>query len=213
MGSIGDGAVGCVVRVDPARAGWWGGSAGERRDPYRAPCADCRALFMVEDLFGELDVAFRAAGAGVVDEDGFAETGRFGQADAARDDGPEDLVAEELAEVGGHLAGEVGAVVVHGEEDAFDRAGDVEGVADPVDGIHEFGDALEGEELALDGNEDGIGGDQGVEGEEVEGGRAIDEDEVVVVADCGDAFAEAEFAVAGCRPVRGWRRRGSCRRR
>ena len=150
---------------------------------------------MVEDLFREFDIAFGPAGAGVVGEDGFAETGGFGQADAARDDGLEDLVLEEVAQVGGHLAGQVGPVVEHGEQDALDFERVVEGFADAVDGVHEFGDAFQGEEFALDGDEDGIGGDQGVEGEEVEGRGAIDQDEVVVVADFGEAFAEAELAV------------------
>ena len=167
---------------------------------------------MVEDLFGEFDVAFRPFGAGVIGQDGFAETGRFGQADAAGDDGPEDLVLEEFPQVGGHLAGEVGPVIVHGEENAFDGEGVLEGLANAVDGVHEFGDAFQGEELALDGDEDGIGGDQGVEGEQVEGGRAIDQDELVVVADFGEAVAEAVLAAGRGRRVPGWSRSGSCRR-
>ena len=116
---------------------------------------------MVEDLFGEFDVAFCPLGAGVIGEDRFAETGRFGQPDAAGNDGPEDLIFEEFPEVGGHLAGEVGPVVEHGEEDAFDGQGVLEGLADAVDGVHQFRDAFQGEEFALDGDEDGIGGDAG----------------------------------------------------
>ena len=46
--------------------------------------------------------------------------GGFGEADVARDGGLEELVAEEAAEVVGDLLGEVGAVVVHGEQDAFE---------------------------------------------------------------------------------------------
>src|ERR1035437_3045711 len=116
-------------------------------------------LLMVEDLFGEFDIAFRPLGSGVIGQDGFAETGRFGQTYAAGDDGPEYLILEEFAEVGGHLTGEVGAVVVHGEQDAFDGEGVLEGFANAVDGVHEFRDALQGEELALDRYKYGIGGD------------------------------------------------------
>src|ERR1019366_7256637 len=99
-----------------------------RSAPIPLPSArrGCSDLLMVEDLFGESDIAFRPFGSGVIGQDGFAETGRFGQAYAARDDGPEDLVPEELAEVGGHLPGEVGPVVIHGEEDAFDGEGVLE---------------------------------------------------------------------------------------
>ena len=105
----------------------------------------------------------------------------------------EDLILEELPQVGGHLAGKVGAVVVHGEEDAFDFQGVLEGMSDAVDGVHQFGYPFQGEEFALNGDQNGIGGDQSVEGEEVEGWRAIDQDEPVVAADFGDALAHAEF--------------------
>ena len=50
---------------------------------------------------------------------GHAVAWRFGQADIARNDGFKDLCAEEAAKVGGNLAREGGAVVVHREEDAF----------------------------------------------------------------------------------------------
>src|ERR1039457_1692203 len=106
--------------------------------PLPSALRGCSDLLMVEDLFGEFDIAFRPLGSGVIGQDGFAETGRFGQAYAARDDGPEDLVLEELAQVGGHLAGEVGPVVIHGEEDPFDGEGVLETFANPVDGVHEF---------------------------------------------------------------------------
>src|ERR1017187_5267281 len=152
-------------------------------------------LLMVEDLFGELDVAFRALGSGVVGQDGSAEAGRFGQPYAARDDGPEDLVLEELAQVGGHLAGEVGPVVVHGEEDAFDGERVLESFANPVDGVHQFRHSFQCEEFALDGDQYGIGGDEGIEGEQVEGRGTIDQDEVVGVADPGQALAEAVLAM------------------
>src|ERR1035438_6215553 len=168
-----------------------------RSAPIPLPSAlrGCSDLLMVEDLFGEFDVAFRPLGSGVVGQDGFAETGRFGQAYAARDDGPEDFVLEELAQVGGHLAGQVGPVVVHGEEDAFDGEGVLEAFANPVDGVHEFRYSFQGEEFALDGDQYGIGGDEGIEGEQVEGRGTIDQDEVVGVADPAQALAGAGPAI------------------
>jgi hypothetical protein len=63
-----------------------------------------------------------------------------------------------------------------------------------LNGVHELRNALEREEFALDGDQDGVGGEEGVQGEEIEGWGAIDQDEVVIVANRGDAFAEAEFA-------------------
>src|ERR1035437_4467459 len=142
-------------------AGNWVGVRVGRSAPIPLPSArrGCSDLLMVEDLFGEFDIAFRPLGSGVICQDGFAETGRFGQTYAAGDVGPEYFIFEEVAEVGRHLTGEVGPVVVHGEEDTFDGQGVLEGFANPVDGVHEFGDAFQGEEFALDGYEDGIGGD------------------------------------------------------
>ena len=57
------------------------------------------ALVILEDLLGELDVTLRATRPDVIEKDGLAVARRFGQADTARDDGPKDLFAEELAEV------------------------------------------------------------------------------------------------------------------
>src|ERR1039457_2626509 len=137
---------------DGMGAGCWMWVRVGRSAPIPLPSAlrGCSGLLMVEDLFGEFDIAFGPLGSGVIGEDGFAETGRLGQTYAAGDDGAEDLILEEFPEVGGHLTGEVGPVVVHGEEDAFDGQGVLEGFANAVDGIHEFRDALQGKEFALD---------------------------------------------------------------
>ena len=77
------------------------------------------------------------------------------------------------------------------------RASDgVEGEGDAVEGGHELGDAFEGEVLGLHGDEEAVGGDQGVEGEEVEGRGAIEQDEGVIGAEGVDGFAEAVFAAS-----------------
>ncbi len=71
----------------------------------------------------------------------------------------------------------------------------IEGVANAIDSVHEFGNALEGEELALDGNENGIGGDQGIEGKEIQSRRTIDEDETVGVTDRAESLPKAKLAL------------------
>ena len=63
------------------------------------------ALFMSQDLLCQLNIAFGAAGSNVIGDDGFAEAGGFREANAARDDGLEDLIFEELPKILLYLAG------------------------------------------------------------------------------------------------------------
>ena len=111
-----------------------------------------------EEFEGEVVVGLCSAGAGVVDGDGFAVAGCFGQADVTGDAGFEEFIAEEALEIISDLLGEVGSVVVHGKEDAFEGEGGVEDMADAVEGGHELGDTFEGEVLGLHGDEEAVGG-------------------------------------------------------
>src|SRR5208283_354671 len=132
-----------------------------RRAPRPLPSAlrGFSVLFMVQDLFRQPDVALGALGARVVSENGLAETGRFGQANAAGDDSGKDLIREKLSKIIGDLACQVRAVVIHGEEYALYLQRMLEGVANSIDSIHELGNTFKSEKLALDGNEDRIGRD------------------------------------------------------
>lgn len=121
--------------------------------------------------------------------------GRLGQTDAARNDGPEDLIFEELAQIGRNLPGEVGAIVVHGEQNPFNLKRMAEGIADAIDGIHQARNTFEGEEFTLDRDENGVGCHERVECEEVERGRAVDEDVLIIVADAVEMVAQNGFAV------------------
>ncbi len=120
--------------------------------------------------------------------------GGFGKTNIARNCRFEELVVEEGLKILRYLLREVGAVVVHGEENAFENEARIEGLADTVKGAHELGDALEGEVLGLHGDQEAVGGDERVQGEEIERGGAVEEDEGVVGADGLDGVAELEFA-------------------
>ena len=90
---------------------------------------------MGDDLLGKFEITVAAPRARVVEKNGLAVAGGFGQADVARDDGREDAVAEEVAQVGHHLAGKAGALVVHGGQDTFHGEFRVEGMADSHQGV------------------------------------------------------------------------------
>jgi hypothetical protein len=87
---------------------------------------------MGQDLLCQLNIAFGASGADVVGQNRLAETGGFCQANAARDDGLEDVVFEELAQILLHLSREIRSIVVHGQQDALNFYFRPEGFADTV---------------------------------------------------------------------------------
>ncbi len=145
----------------------------------------------IDELFGQAQVGFGAAGVGIIKDGGFAMAGRFGESDVAWDRGLAHEVAEEAAQLGGNGLREVGAFVEHGEDDAFDGEGAIELDPDAVDRVEQLGDAFEGEVLGLHRDEDGVGCDQGVEREEVERGRTVENDEVEAIAHGLERLAEA----------------------
>ena len=164
-----------------------------------------QAALAAQHLAGQAHIGLRAGGAEVVEQDRLAVARRLGDADVAGDDGLVDLVAEEAARVGGDQVGEVVAAVEHGQHDPLQHQRRVEAAFDDVDRAHELADALEREELALKRHQHGIGGDQGVQSEQAEAGRTIDEDEGVgrMVRCVGaQGVAKTKFAAALCRPVR-----------
>lgn len=146
-------------------------------------------------LLCKLRVTLRALAVYVIENNRLTKARRFRQAHVARDHALEDLRAEEAAQVRGDLLRERGAVVVHGEEDAFDFERGIESAADAHEGIEKFGDAFEGQVFALNRNDDGVGGDEGIEGEEIESGRTIENDEGVFFAEGFENGFEAVFAI------------------
>jgi hypothetical protein len=154
----------------------------------------CAVLEPKQDFLGEFEIAFGAPGARIVENGRFAVAGSFGEADIAGNAGVVEELTEERLEFAGYALGEIGAVVVHGEDDAFDKEAGIERLTDAFDGIEELADAFEGKILGLHGDEDGIGGYEGVEGEQVERGRAIDDENAELVANGLECVAEAIFA-------------------
>jgi len=77
---------------------------------------------------------------------------RLGEANISGNNGFKDLSAEKTAQIGGDLLGKRGSIVVHGEKDAFDREGWVDGTTEAHQSVQKFGDAFESEILALNRN-------------------------------------------------------------
>lgn len=131
-------------------------------------------------------------------DDRFTETGGFCEAGCARDDGFEDPFAEVLAYFGDDLLGEAGSAVEHGHDDAEEIEGRVDAsVAKLVEQAVNGRDALQRVILALERDQEVIGGGQGIQGEQAEGGRAVQDDdiELAALANGVEQGAEASQAV------------------
>ena len=148
----------------------------------------------LQKLQRKIPIGLGAAGTWVVQRDRLAVAGSLCQPDIARDGRLEQLVLEEILQIVADLLGQVGAVVKHGQQHALNGKLGVEAGRYAIERRHELGDALQREILSLHGDEQGIGGDQGVEGQQVERRRAIEEDKGIVIS-CGlEGFAQAMFA-------------------
>ena len=131
----------------------------------------------------------------VVEDHRHAVARRLGQANIPRNDALENLGAEERAQVGGDLLGKRGAVVVHREKNALDGERWIDGAAETGQRVEKLGHALESQKLALNGHKDRVGGGQGVDGEDIERWRAIDEDEIVFFAQGLNGLLEPVLAI------------------
>jgi hypothetical protein len=149
------------------------------------------------DLFGKFHVAFGSARLGIVEESRFAMAGGFGETNVAGNRRLVEKLAKEVLELGGYALGKVGAVVIHGEDDAFHEKAGIQGLADALDGVEEFTDAFEGEILGLHGHEYGIGGDKGIQRKKVERRRTVEDDDLELLANLLEGVAEAVFAIFG----------------
>ena len=124
-------------------------------------------------------------------ENGAAVAGGFAEADGAGDDGLENDFLEMVADFLDHGGVQVGAGVVHGHDETGEgEVGVSAGGADALHHVHKEGEAFEGVVFALDGDEEFVGGGQGVGHPDTEGGRAIEEG-VVVLAGGAEGFEDA----------------------
>ncbi len=126
-------------------------------------------------------------------EDRRRPLGRFGIGDRGANDGAEHLLAEALLQRGQRLARVDGAHVGQVEQHAQQREVRVEAVPRELDHLHRLLDPLQREVLGLGGDERPIGGHERVDGEQAERGRAVDQDELVVVGGLCERAPEGEL--------------------
>lgn len=142
------------------------------------------------DFLGEVFIGEGAGGKGIVGKNGLSVAGGFPEADGAGDDRFKDLFGKVFLDLMEDLAAEVGADIKHGHEDAADgELGIDAGVAQLVDNLKDLVEAFEGEVFTLEGDDQKIGGGEGVHGNDPEGRRTI-EDNGLVIAFTAEWFEE-----------------------
>ena len=129
------------------------------------------------DFLGQCTIVGGAVARGFVGEDGEAEAGALGEFDVAANLGVEDAAVgpgeifafggvDEAGEFVHDFAAELGLGIVHGEDDPADVKAGIHALVHELDGFEKLGDALEGEEVGLHGDDDFIGRGEGVDREE-----------------------------------------------
>uniref|UniRef100_A0A183BUV4 LigA n=1 Tax=Globodera pallida TaxID=36090 RepID=A0A183BUV4_GLOPA len=114
----------------------------------------------------------------IVDQRRQAMARRLGEADIARDHRVEYDPAEHGADIVRHLIGQAIAAIIHGEHHAEDRQAGIEATADALDRAEQLAEPFEREELALERHEQRVRGNHGVDRQQPERRRAIDQDHV-----------------------------------
>ncbi len=120
---------------------------------------------------------------------------RLRDPDVARYDGLVDLGAEMRPDVGRDHLREVVPLVEHRQDDSEDLERRVEGAPHPLDGADEMAQPFEGVELDLERDQDGVRRAKRVQCQQVERGRAVDQDIVEARDATVDRVLEAKLAL------------------
>ena len=111
--------------------------------------------------------------------------GCLGEPDVSGDDGGKYLAGEVVLYFLRHLQGKICPPIKHGQKNALQLQPGIQRPADDADGVHQVAESLQGEIFPLDRHQNGIRRAESVERQQLQGGRAVDEHEIVVAADLG----------------------------
>ena len=139
-------------------------------------------LFPRQILVRQLEIRLGSAGAAVINCHGLAiRLGASGQPDIPGNHGLEEAILEKLAQCLGNLLGQIGAIVIHGQQHAFDRDSGIKGGLDALQRRNQLGNAFEREVFGLHGHNQGVCRDQNIQSEQIERWRAVENDQVVIL--------------------------------
>ena len=140
-------------------------------------------LFAVEVLLGQPAVGLGSRALGIVQHDGNAVAGRFGEPYIARNRMIEQFGAEKFLDFLLDLAGDERPGIVHGQHDAVDSQTGIAVLLHQANGIDQLGKPLERIKFALNGNDDAVRRDERVDRQKAQRRGTVDRDIVVFVLD------------------------------
>ena len=123
--------------------------------------------------------------------------GRFRQTDVPGNDAGEYLAGEKLAHLLGHLVGEIGPAVEHGENHAEQLQAGIELFLHGPQGVHQVGKTFQGVILTLHRDNDGIRSTQGVQRQHLQGRGAVDDNHIIVKTNLIQYLFELIFPAFG----------------
>ncbi len=164
-----------------------------------------RLIVDAQEEVGDLAVVLGAVAGGVVLEDGLAVAGRFGQFDVSANEGREHdragpggvrptRVFQKPLDVRTNLVGQRRAGVVHAKEHAGNLQPRIDPLVHQIDRLGQLAEALEGQEVRLQRDQDLLRGRQRIEREQPERRRAVDQAEVKFVRAALHRFAQDDLA-------------------
>src|SRR3990172_7990377 len=168
---------GCAGSRAPVRWGPAGGPTG--LSPAPSSSADRVFVPSAHHLFGELEVALRPPGTHRVQDRRLPEGRGLGKPHVSWYHYLIYLRIKVSPGFCGNLVGQVVPGIEHGEEDPLHPECGVYRLPQLLDGAVEGPQPFQGVILALQGNQHGPGRAQGVDGQQPQGGRAVDEDDLV----------------------------------
>src|SRR3989304_2634638 len=136
----------------------------------------CGLSDMSNDLLRKRSIGLSAPRSRVVRDDGLSEARGLGETDVSRDDRLKHTVWKVSPDLRGDLLGEVRPGVEHRQYYTADAQLGVQFPSEQIDRLQELRQPLERVVLALDRDEPLVGCHEGVDRQQAEGRRAIDQD-------------------------------------
>src|ERR1700720_1400507 len=109
----------------------------------------------------------------IIENNRFTETWSLREPNVSGNQALKDLRTKKASQVCGDLSGKTGPLVVHRQKDALNLQARIQGAPDAHQSVQKFRNSFEGQIFALDRNQDSIGGNESIQGQQIKSGWAI----------------------------------------